>query len=83
MKSPLSKSDKIKMNIIKGFMQYGRNQIEDLKPGELDIEEYQIFRQEITEIFDFLTNKDKYMEAMNYYKTKKNKSINKYFKEGR
>lgn len=43
-------------------------------------EEFEVFRQELSEILDFLANKDKYIQAMDYYiQNKKNPYIGKYF----
>lgn len=84
MKNQLTKLDKVKIRVRKNFLQFAYKQIEDIEIGDMDIEEYEVFRNELSAITDFLSNKDKYMEAMDYYKTHtRNKHINKYFKEER
>ena len=81
MANQLNKVDKVKIQIRKDFLQYARKKIDNIQIGDMDSEEYEVFRQEISEIIDFLANKDKYMEAMQMHKMNRNKNISKYFKE--
>lgn len=81
MKNQLSKSDKIKIMVRKHFQQVARKQINDVQVGDMTMDEYELFRQEIIDILDFISNKDKYIEAMQFYKTNKANNINKYFSE--
>ena len=84
MKNQLTKLDRIKIRVRKSFLQFAYKQIQDIELGDMDIEEYEVFRNELSDITDFISNKDKYMKAMEYYITHtRNKHINKYFKEGR
>lgn len=79
MKNQLSKLDRIKINIRKQLQQTIRKQIEDIQPGDMDREEYDMFRQEMSEILDFLANKDKYIELINSYRNGRNNNARKYF----
>ena len=77
----LDKSDKIKIHIRKDFLQYAHKKIDDVQLGDMSQEEYELFRQELLEIIELISDKDKYIEAMNYYKNNRNKNISKYFKD--
>lgn len=79
MKDKLTKLDRIKINIRKQLQQTIRKQIDNIQPGDMDREEYDMFRQEMSEILDFLANKDKYIELMNLHRNGRNNNVRKYF----
>ncbi len=79
VKEKLTKADKVKIETRKDFLKFATKRISDVEVGDYDQEEFEIFRQEITEITDFLKNKDKYMELMHRNKQGKNRNISKYF----
>lgn len=78
----LDKSDKIKIQIRKDFLSYAHKKIDSIQIGDMTPDEYEILRQELSDIIDFLADKDKYIAAMDYYKKyRRNPHINKFFKE--
>ena len=79
VKEKLTKADKVKIETRKDFLKFATKRISDVEVGDYDQEEFEIFRQEITEITDFLKNKDKYMELMHRNKQGRNRNISKYF----
>lgn len=79
VKEKLTKADKVKIETRKDFLKFATKRISDVEVGDYDQEEFEIFRQEITEITDFLKNKDKYMELMQRNKQGRNRNISKYF----
>ena len=79
VKEKITKADKVKIETRKDFLKFATKRISDVEVGDYDQEEFEIFRQEITEITDFLKNKDKYMELMHRNKQGRNRNISKYF----
>lgn len=78
-KEKLTKTDKVKIETRKDFLRFATKRVSDVEVGDYDQEEFEVFRQEINEITDFLRNKDKYLQLMEEHKHGKNNNISKYF----
>ena len=79
MKDKLSKLDRVKIRFRDKLQRFIRDEINNLEIGDLDQEEFEVFRQEATDFIEIIRDKDKYIEAMEEYKNGRNKNISRYF----
>ena len=79
MKDKLSKLDRVKIRFRDKLQRFIRDEIHNIQVGDLDQEEFEVFRQEATDFIEIIRDKDKFMEVMEEYKNGRNKNISKYF----
>lgn len=79
MKDKLSKLDRVKIRFRDKLQRFIRDEINNIQVGDLDQEEFEVFRQEATDFIEIIRDKDKYIEAMEEYKNGRNKNISRFF----
>ena len=79
MKDKLSKLDRVKIRFRDKLQRFIRDEIHNIQVGDLDQEEFEVFRQEATDFIEIIRDKDKYIEVMEEYKNGRNKNISRYF----